>query len=190
METSELSPSADSIRGQRAIGAMFFAIFGGVWIGIWSFFAIPGSIISLAAVALGTIGVFAFAFRRYRRYRSALEARGDSPSRRRADRLFNIVNAGQWVVIVVGANVLANIRMAEWIIPFAMLVIGLHFLPLARIFANPPHYLTGGALILLSIAYPLLLPDGPGDPAGCLGAGLILWASALSAATANPRAQR
>ena len=60
-----------------------------------------------------------------------------------------------------------------------MFIIGLHFLPLARLFRNPPHYVTGSALILLATTYPFVASGGPSSPAGALVAGLILWASAL-----------
>jgi len=33
-------------------------------------------------------------------------------------------------------------------------------------------------LMVLAVVYPLATPMGGGDPIGCLGAGLILWASA------------
>jgi hypothetical protein len=115
----------------------------------------------------------------YQHYKGALETEKDSPQKRRVGRLFNLINAIQWVVILVGGNVLANIGLREWVIPFAIFVIGLHFIPLARIFANPPHYATAAALIMVALAYPWLLPGGPNSPIGCLGTGLILWASAM-----------
>ena len=114
----------------------------------------------------------------------------DSPAKKKVSRLFSIINAGQWVVILIVGNVLANVGLSAWVIPAAMFIIGLHFLPLARLYSNPRHYVTGGALMLLAVAYPVLVPGGPSNPIGCLGAGLVLWASALWALTANPSLQR
>jgi hypothetical protein len=56
-------------------------------------------------------------------------------------------------------------------------VVGLHFLPLARLFRYRPHLLTGLALIALAILAPLAT-GRPDNAWGPLGAGLILWASA------------
>jgi hypothetical protein len=187
MEAIEPQQSIEAIRAGRAIGAMFFSIFGGAWLGVWSLRALPGNMLVPAAVIALSLAIFWQAISRFRRYRTALAAEQDTPRRRRISRLFNIINAGQWVLIVVGVNVLANIGLAAWSVPFAILIIGLHFLPLAHLFANPPHYITGALLILLAIAYPLLMPGGPNDPVGCLGAGLILWSSAIYAVTAKGR---
>lgn len=60
-----------------------------------------------------------------------------------------------------------------------MLIIGLHFFPLAKAFGNPLLNFTGGALIALAIGYPFIAPGGAANPVGCLGGGVILWASAI-----------
>jgi hypothetical protein len=38
-------------------------------------------------------------------------------------------------------------------------------------------------VILLALIYPFMAAGGPAEPVGCLGAGLILWLSALLALT-------
>jgi hypothetical protein len=63
-----------------------------------------------------------------------------------------------------------------------MFIVGFHFLPLARLFQNPAHYATGGALMLSAASYPFLFA-GPTDTLGALLAGSILWLSALWAVT-------
>jgi len=75
--------------------------------------------------------------------------------------------------------VLANIGQGAWVVPMAIAVIGLHFVPLAYVFRNPPHYVTAAALVLFALAYPQVAAGGPADPVGFLGIGLILWASAM-----------
>jgi hypothetical protein len=69
----------------------------------------------------------------------------------------------------------------EWIIPSIILIVGIHFFPLAVAFQVPRHYATGAAMTLLAIFYPLMSSAGPTSPVGCLGAGIILWASAVVA---------
>jgi hypothetical protein len=187
MEAIAPQQSAEAIRAGRAIGAMFFSIFGGVWIEVWSWRTLPGNMLMPAVVAALSLAILWVALSRVRQNSAALAAEQDSPERRRINRLFNIVNAGQWVLILIGVNVLNNMGLAAWAVPFAILIIGLHFLPLARLFNNPPHYVTGGLMILFAIAYPLLIPGGPSDPIGCLGAGLILWSSAIYALAGKAR---
>ncbi len=179
MSTIDKDQQEGARRAGRAFGAMFFAIFGGAWLTYWSIQTRPGSIMALALIIVLTVLVFGLAFNQYRQNKDALQAEMDRPQRQRAGRLFNIINAVQWTAILIGANVLANIGLKEWTIPFMIFVIGLHFLPLARIFSNSPHYVTGGALIALALTFPLFLPGGPSAPIGSLGTGLILWASAV-----------
>jgi hypothetical protein len=179
MGTTPIEQDKPAPWAARAVGAMFFSIFGGAWIVLWSVSTFKGNMIVPLVAATCALLLFALAWRQYRQFRHTLEADKDSPAEKRKARLFHIINAGQWIVIVIGANVLANIGLGAWIIPLAIFVIGLHFLPLARLFNNPPHYVAGVALILVAVAYPLMSPQGPQDPIGCLGAGLILWGNAL-----------
>jgi hypothetical protein len=67
--------------------------------------------------------------------------------------------------------------------------VGAHFFPLAVVFQVPRHYLTGTALVLWALIYPCLMRSGPLHPIGCLGAGIILWASAAAALTFGVPAQ-
>jgi hypothetical protein len=179
--------SPDPNRARRAIGAMFYFVFGGAWLEYYAFQTVGKSPVVFVAIALVTAALLVLAYRRYKQHQPALAAVAPSPQQKKADRVFNIVNAGQWVVILVAGNVLVNLGLSGWVIPCVILIVGVHFLPLGYVFANPPHYITGIALIVLSLTYPLLAARGPASPIGCLGAGLILWASAIWGVTANPK---
>jgi hypothetical protein len=177
----------DANRARRAIGAMFYFAFGGAWLEYYAFRVVGKQLVVFVAIALATAALLVLAYRRYRQNQPALAAQAASPKQKRSDRIFNIINAGQWVVILVAGNVLVNMGLSSWVIPCAIFIIGLHFLPLGHFLSNPPHYVTGGALMVLAVFYPLLAADGPASPIGCLGAGLILWGSALWALKAkNP----
>jgi hypothetical protein len=161
----------------RATGAMFFAVFGAIWLVGWARSSGAGMAWIAAIVLLGLL-LLGAARQRYRRYAPALAQERQTPERQRAGRVFNIVNAAQWGAIFVLAFVLGRLGLGAWIIPMAIGVVGLHFLPLAYVFRNPPHYVTGAALIALAVLYPQLASGGPASPLGFLGAGLILWTSA------------
>ena len=170
--------SADSGRADRAFGAMIFTVFGSLWLEAWVWFAERNRGWLYVLVGAVGVGLFGAALRIYRRNRPADSAKPESDVERRNNRLFHIINFGQWAVILVGVNVLNNTGLGAWDIPFIILVIGAHFLPLAHLFKRPTHYVTGVALVLFAVGYPLTAA-GPQSSVGPFGAGLILWASAL-----------
>jgi hypothetical protein len=177
------NPSA--ARASRAIGAMIFAIFGAIWLVIWSQRAYGLRPFTLALIAVGAISIFVAGWRQYRQNRAAHAAQADSPAQKNAGRIFNIVNVTQWVAILIVGNVLANVGLKDWVLASAMLIIGLHFFPLARAFGNPLLNFTGAAMILLAIGYPLIAPGGAANPVGCFVAGIILWVSAIASLTTS-----
>ncbi|HVN47855.1 MAG TPA: hypothetical protein VMU30_03425 [Bacteroidota bacterium] len=173
-------------RAKRSIGALFFSVFGGIFFLVGAVRGYGVSPILLGIILVCTAGIVAFAYGTYSVHKSALAQESETPEKKRADTLFHIINAGQWVVILIGGNVLANIGLSSWILPMATAIIGLHFLPLAKLFRYPPHYITGCLLLLWAISYPLILPLGGENSFGCFGAGFILWASALYGLLSKP----
>jgi hypothetical protein len=178
MQAMQPSRSLDAQLASRAIGALFFSVFGAILLEVWDRRAAAGqgAFVLIALVGLTLAGR---AWLRYRRHAPALALEADSPERKRAASVFHYVNAGQWVLILVIGNVLANLGLGAWVVPMAIAIIGLHFLPLAHVFRYPPHYLTAAALVVFAILYPRWASGGPADPVGFLGIGLILWMSAL-----------
>jgi hypothetical protein len=156
---------------------MFLSFFGGWWlylgvrglappVGVWALLALCGGALFLAGLL-----------------RSRIPVGEDTPGaaaieaqRRRAFQRINIV---QWSAIVAMIVVLNVLHRVEWLMPAIMLIVGLHFFPLARLFGSRDHRVLGAALAALAVGYPLLCPRGPLDPLGPLLAGLILWTAAL-----------
>ena len=174
-----LDPASARVRRGRAIGAMIFAIFGGAWLALWNYRAEPHRWVVYGLIAAAALALFLFARSRYRRYDAAAVGQTVTPERRKRERWFHLINAGQWVLILIVGNVLVNVGHSEWVLPMVVLIVGLHFLPLAALFSYRGHYVTGIALVLVALIVPRLAPGGPADPTVCLCAGLILWASAL-----------
>ena len=169
----------DKVRADRAFGAIIFAVFGSLWLEVWVWYSRPDQWWRYVLVAAGAVGLLSAALRIYRRNRGAAAAQSATAQERRTGRLFHLINIGQWVLILIGVNVLNNTGLGAWDIPFIMLIIGAHFLPLAHLFKRPTHYLTGMAMVLFAVAYPFSATGGPQSPVGPLGAGLILWTSAV-----------
>jgi hypothetical protein len=177
------APSA--IRANRSIGAIFFAVFGTAWLCWGDIILRGGGNWTLGLVIAAGLGLGVAAVRQFAANRSALAARAPTPQVRRAARIFHWVNGGQWVLIVILANVLNNIGLDAWVVPMIIAVVGLHFLPLAAVMRYRPHYVSGLAMLLLAVVFPLVANGGPRSGMGPLGAGLILWASAVFALTAG-----
>lgn len=171
-----------SNRAGRSIGATVLIFFGGAWLVWWvllNWSTTTPRVSALISICIFASALFVGAARAHRTDRAALQSQSAREFWRRARRPFHLINLAQWVLIVVGANVLANVGLAAWIVPMIILVVGAHFLPLARIFASRIYYASGAAMILLAVSYPFLSKRGPDDPIGCLASGGILWVTAL-----------
>lgn len=176
-EAPAITGSAAS--ANRAIGAMFFAVFGGSWLAFGLLGGYGMRLVPLLIIVAGTLLLFFAALRQFRRNRGAHAAEADSPESKRAGRIFRAVNAIQWTLVFLVAAVLSRTGHKEWIIPSIIFIIGIHFFPLAVAFKVPRHYATGAAMTLLAVVYPLMA--GPTSAVGCFGAGIILWGSAVAA---------
>lgn len=99
----------------------------------------------------------------------------ERPRNPNVGRLVGIWSAVEGVAIFVAANVCINIGAREAIAPVIAIIVGLHFLPLARGIPLPLYYATGAALVALGLA--ALLFPGPERGLTGLGAAVILWVS-------------
>ena len=168
---------------------MFFSVFGGLWLALWANDQYPG-FVALLIVASCTAALLAVSYRVYKANSLARKANAQTPESRLMSRRFNLINGLQWGVIFLVAFALSRTGNARWILPMIIFVVGVHFLPLARVFEYRPHYVTGAALILLASIYPIAAHDGPEDAIGALGAGLILWVSAAWAISSTSSGRR
>ncbi len=189
MEASEVCP-------QRARGAVYGAAvmsgFGSLWLaaglrsaGFSGWFAV-----AMAAILCGSLwAAVAVLLRRL----PLPQATGThDPAERERSRRFAAINVMEGLAIFLTVNVLGWLHLAAWTAPAVALIVGLHFLPLARLFAVRAHLVTGAAVMACALAAPLL-PAEVRVTAVCLGAGLILWVSAIRAVViahglASPRA--
>ena len=68
----------------------------------------------------------------------------------------------------------------EYILAAVCVIVGIHFLPLARLFRVRPYYFTGAALIAWPAIVTLLMSATHRDVLIGFGAGVILWATVLA----------
>jgi hypothetical protein len=75
----------------------------------------------------------------------------------RMGRIFGLVFAAEGVLIFVAVNLLNNFGLGSYAISAIAAIVGLHFLPLARLFQRPLYYACGTvmtAAALISLAIP------------------------------------
>lgn len=176
-------------RAGAAVGAMIFSVFGSGWLLAWAIRSFAQAAWMCALISGLGLALFITAFRQYRRNRETHAAVVETPESKKGKRIFNIVNIGQGVAIFLAVNVVNNIGHPEWFVPVFIFIVGAHFIPLAKVFHSRRHTVTGVAMMVWALAYPQFAQAGAADPVGCLGAGLILWASALSALLLHSSAQ-
>jgi hypothetical protein len=103
--------------------------------------------------------------------------------RRRMGRTFGLIVLAEVVVIAAANVVLIATGNAIWIVPFAALVVGLHFIPLAFVFHVRPYVVLGVLWVLVVAAVVVTVPESAGGPGGvrqwvaliCIGCGLTTW---------------
>jgi hypothetical protein len=183
--------TANQLAG-RAIGAMFFAVFGAIWL-VLAFYAlqmlrpatVSGLVLGLALLLSAAVSLS----RRARHW-----PRGpDDPA---VGRAFGKVNAAQWIAIAVVVLVLAWLHLSDYVMCAITAIVGLHMFPLARLFRYPPHYATGTLLVAWAVASAVIAPRNQVQGIAALGTGVILWlaaaimlAVALQAVRQSPGAQ-
>lgn len=186
MTTTEMkAPEAAALRASVLLGqtqgamVLIGAGLGWVLFGLSALGALPLELFLavLAVPALLFLGALAV-----RRSAPGLPDAEWSPE---MSRVFRQAVAGEMVGILAILAVALPLRRPEWILPLVALAVGLHFLPLARVFQRPLYYLTGAALCLVCFVT-FAVPPHLGVPhlqgwrlVSGLGGGTTLWLTAL-----------
>ena len=173
-------PIPTTFRGP-GIRMMFLGFFGTWWTlaGCQGLYGASIPVVTAAAI----VGLSIFCVGLYLSLTSVQRPQEEQPEalQRAQARTFRNINIVQWVAVaalIVTLNVLGH---GEWLYPGIMIIVGLHFLPLARLFpaSKVNNFITGLALVAVALIYPFVAVGGPQNPWGPLAAGLILWTSAL-----------
>jgi hypothetical protein len=103
-----------------------------------------------------------------------------------AQAVFNLVNVGQVVLILIAVLGLVKAGSPGLIPSAVCLVVGLHFIPLARVFDVPTYYLLAAAMVAVAVAGAVIHWSGGADASvqafvGFLAA-VCLWTASLVSA--------
>jgi hypothetical protein len=161
-----------------AVTAIILGIAGALWFG-WgqaqppAGWGLPMSIGSFAAIAVAVAA--GIMLRRYRHGGSAMESR-------RVRRAYGITVGIETAVIGLGAVGLALAGRSAYTAPWILLVVGVHFLPLGRLFGSADLLWAGLALAAVAIAGAVTGAVSAVAPSAVTGAfgGLVLVAGAAA----------
>jgi hypothetical protein len=172
-----VSSTAAPLQG-RAIGALICGAFGAIWMFEAVYFGAMATPVWLTVVALLSIAFIAWpAAKLYlnscRGYSSKAETWAS------VSKAYWIIVTIEWVACIVGVNVLSNIGYGGLIPQFVGLVVGIHFVPLAKIFKAPIYNWTGAVMSIGALASFAIPAGNVRNLAAYAICGYALWATTI-----------
>ncbi len=166
-----------------AWGAVIMGFFGAVFAALtmdwqWHF---SGLTLALPFIVFALVGLAAT-------YVIRLPGTGIVPSER-AGRAIMWSSIAEGIGLFVAANIVINLHRADLMLPAMALVVGLHFLPIARAASFRPFYLLGATLILAAMIGAIVSAPGGGAIAG-MTAAMGLWIASILAVRRDWRAKQ
>ena len=132
-------------------GALIMGFFATVWwvVGLWAAGHGPALLYPVPLVVAAALGSAAWYVVRHG---GAAPNEADMAEEARRGRLVGWASAAEGLAIFVAANVLGNSGHRDAIAPVIALIVGAHFIPLARGLPAPAYYATAVALAALGLA--------------------------------------
>jgi hypothetical protein len=147
---------------------MFEAVFfGGIATPVW-----------LTVVGVATVAAIAWPWIRLRSFRSVRYSAADRERWAAIAVPYWTNCAIEWLLCCGSAFWLAHIHQYALIPECLGVIIGLHFIPVARMFKSPLYYATGAAMVLGSLASLTMHAGHMRSIAACSVDGLSLWGTA------------
>ncbi len=153
-------------------GPIILSVFGAVWAILGLSLSSASPAMWLVPVAIGAILIWVVVRR----------SRGLTPpplqEGKRIGKLVGFWSGIEGVAIFVSINLCANLGRPDLIMAATCLIVGLHFLPLARWLPVPLYYLSGALLSVLGLAG-LFASALVSPPVVAFGAALVLWVTVV-----------
>jgi len=167
------------LRG-RAIGSLFFAGFGVLWISLALAAKQMLTTANLTFVALDFCVLLGMAIWLIREARHFPAPPSNPLEGKRVGRNFGLINAAQWIAGAIVAVTLVRMHLDAYVPCAITAIVGLHLFPLARLFRYAMHYVTGTVLLMWAALTATLVPPEHLQGTTALGTGIILWISAFT----------
>jgi hypothetical protein len=171
----EYAITANQLSG-RAIGSIFFAVFGALWITI----ALYVKQVLTVDFAIGIAAVFAALLLSAMWLLRQAKLFPKLPENPAVSREFNRINAIQWAAVAIVGFSFARLHIDAYVLSAITAIVGIHLFPLAKLFRYPLHNVTGAALVVWASASVLLFSADSLQGATAVGTGMILWISAAT----------
>ena len=162
-------------------GALNMSVFAAIW---W-FVGVRASGAPLAIVTIVPILVAVALIAAVLRRKAPRETSSDGEQQRR-DRIIGIASAVEGVAILIAVNVLANTGHRDLTAPVIAIIVGLHFVPIARGFPAPRYYLTAAFLVALGLGAMAISGVSQRLLVTSAGAATVLWVTAMSVLLRTP----
>ncbi len=176
--TPAFSPLSPAWLKGRMRGALICGTFGAVWMFEAVFFGDIATPVWLTLVGVVTVAAIAWPVIRLRSFRSFPYSAADRERWAAVAVPYWTNCAIEWLLCFEVAFWLARVHQYALIPESLGVIIGLHFLPLGKMFKSPIYYATGAAMMLGSLAS-LAIPAGHLRNIAAFGVdGLSLWATA------------
>jgi hypothetical protein len=171
--------SGGQLKGS-ARGALICAFFGSAWMYWAVVFSGNPTPVWFSIVTVPAVALIAWAFLRVRTVRH-LPSSAAELEHSRAFRRFFWVDVGiEWGLSGVAVFALPRFGRGD-LIPQALgVIIGLHFLPLVKIFRAPPYYWTGGIMVVAALGSLLMHQGHIRNVLACAAVGLTLWVTSVA----------
>ena len=142
-------------------GCLWLIIVGTVY-AAWALLTVRSALATslLAAMSLFAVGLFLFGIAMIRGVRQLPFLPTGRPSEaRRIGRQFAMIVAAEGVAIAVCVRACVKTHHWRFIVPLILIIVGLHFLPLAKLFKVPRYYVTGALFCVIPVATMLSIPE-------------------------------
>lgn len=136
--------------------------------------------LKFSIVAVPAVGLIAWAVIRVRATRK-LASSADELAQWRSVRMFYWLDVGlEWGLIGVAVLILARLARFDLIPQTFGVIVGLHYLPLGKIFRGQQYYWTGGLMVAAAVGSLLIQRGQMRNVVGCVAVGLTLWVSCFA----------
>jgi hypothetical protein len=163
-----------------ARGALICALFGSAWMYWAVVFSGISTPVWFSIVTVTAVALVAWAFLRVRAVRHLPPSPTES-EHSRAFRKFFWVDVGiEWGLVGVAVFALPRFGHGDLIPPALGVIIGLHFLPLVKIFRAPVYYWTGGTMVVAALGSLLMHRGHIRNVFACAAFALTLWVTSVA----------